>query len=136
MSCSHGNSPSGKSTGSAKEAYFLLMFLSLPHGVKCAPLAPRNIWQLCRKISVTLNPSPAPGPSCPCAVMNWEPLCVFASPQDSRYNAKDSFLLLKFPSLHVMWLGIGERTGSLLRDPHQPLPRQSPTSHIVLWLTA
>lgn len=89
-------------------------------GQVCPPPAPRNIWQLCRKISVTLNPPPAPGPSCPCAAMSWEPLWVFASPQDSRYKVKDRFLLLKFPSLHVMWLGIGERAGSLLRDPHQP----------------
>lgn len=112
--------PQENQLGRQKSPSFCWCFCYYHVGSSVPPPAPRNIWQLCRKIDVTLNPPPVPGPSCPCAAMSWEPLWIFASPQDSRYKVKDRFLLLKFPSLHVMWLGIGERAGSLLRDPHQP----------------
>lgn len=47
---------------------------------------PRNIWQLCRNIGVTPNPSPASVPSCPCVVVSQEPLCGFVIPQASGYE--------------------------------------------------
>lgn len=88
-------------------------------GQVSSPALPRSIQQLCRKIGVMLNPSPAPV-SCSSAAMRQEPLCGFANPQGSRYRAKGR---LPAPANSQAVLGMA---GFLPRDTHQP-PTLSPT---------
>ena len=87
LSCSHGSCPQENWLVSTQACSFLLIILSLPAwGQICSPSFPKDIWQLCRNIGATPNPSAASVPSCPCVAVSQEPLCGFVIPQASRYE--------------------------------------------------
>lgn len=111
------------------------MFLSLPHGVRCVspPQLPEMFSSSSEKLvshqTHHLHLAP-PGP-----VSWWVGNFCVALPalRIPDRQQRTCSLYSKFPSQLGIWLGIGDRAGRLLRDPHQPLPQQSPTSHVVLW---
>lgn len=78
FSGSHGNSPSRKLAPQQTGLFFSAVSVPTTRDQVCSPLLPRNSWQLCRKINVTRNLSPASAPSCSCALVSRGPLCGFA----------------------------------------------------------
>lgn len=87
--------PQKKMPESAEEAYFLLMFLSLPHRVRHVPPAFQKHFSSAEQsvshqtFHLHLAP-PVPAQS----MVSQEPVCGFASPQVSRYKMKDRLPLL------------------------------------------